>query len=94
MTVTLIWLIAFAVILLLTVKSWGGALGSFFERKMPPLLTSGGDDRWVWCPAIAVLGATTVVRPVDMVFTVLLLLLLVWLGKSLVSWVMDRVKLH
>jgi len=94
MTVTLIWLIAFAVILLLTVKSWSGALGTFFERKMPSLLLSGGDDRWVWCPAIAVLGATTVVRPVDMVFTVLLLALIVWLGKSLISWAMNRVKLH
>ncbi|MAX32789.1 hypothetical protein SAMN05216571_10878 [Onishia taeanensis] len=94
MTVTLIWLIAFAVILLLTVKSWSGVLGTFFERKMPSLLTSGGDDRWVWCPAIAVLGATTVVRPVDMVFTVLLLALIVWLAKSLIGWAMNRVKLH
>ena len=94
MTVTLIWLIACAVILLLTVKSWDGPLGHFFERKMPSLLVSGGDDRWVWCPAIAVLGATTLVRPVDMVFTVLLLALIVWLGKSLICWALDRVKLH
>ncbi|WP_168014882.1 hypothetical protein [Halomonas salinarum] len=94
MTVTLIWLIAFAVILLLTVRSWSGGLGTFFEQKMPSLLVSGGDDRWVWCPAIAVLGATALVRPVDMLFTVILLALIVWLGKSLVGWVMNRVKMH
>ncbi|GGY05322.1 hypothetical protein GCM10007160_36110 [Litchfieldella qijiaojingensis] len=86
MTVTLIWLIAFAVILYLTLKGWNGALGTFFERKMPELLKSKGDERWIWCPAIAVLGATYIVRPVDMLMTLIVVGLVVWLGKKILGW--------
>ncbi|MFC3282424.1 hypothetical protein [Litchfieldella rifensis] len=94
MTVTLIWLIAFAVILTLTYKGWDGPLGTFFDRKMPALLRSTGDDRWVWCPAIAVVGATFIVRPVDMLLTLLVLALLIWLCVKLIGWVMKKVKMH
>lgn len=94
MLVTLIWLIAFGVILLLTLKSWDGALGDAFASKMPAVLTSDGDDRWVWCPAIAVLGATMLVRPIDMLFTLLVLALVGWLGKTLVCWAMSKAKQH
>lgn len=85
MTETLIWLIAFAVILVLTVKSWDGALGRFFATRVPRPLQSTRDDRWIWCPAIAVLGATAIVRPVDMLLTLLLLALLIWGIKKLVG---------
>lgn len=85
MTETLIWLIAFAVILVLTVKSWDGALGRFFATRLPRPMQTNRDDRWVWCPAIAVLGATAIVRPVDMLLTLILLALIGWVIKKLVG---------
>lgn len=94
MTVTLIWLIAFAIILFLALKSWDGSLGRFFERNVPELLKGNKDDRWVWCPALAVLGATFIVRPVSMLLTLLLLALIVWLGAKLARWGMAKAKSH
>nr|WP_297460188.1 hypothetical protein [uncultured Halomonas sp.] len=92
MTVTLIWLIVFAVILFFTLKSWEGALGRFFDRKIPAALRSHDDDRWVWCVAMAVLGATLIVNPVSMLLTLLILALIVWVAKKLVGWGMSKAK--
>lgn len=92
MTVTLIWLIVFAVILFLALKSWDGSLGHFVERKVPATLRGSGDDRWVWCVALAVLGATFIVNPVSMLLTLLILGLIVWGAKKLVCWGMSKAK--
>lgn len=91
-TLTLIWLIVFAVILFLALKSWDGSLGRFFDRKIPVALRSKGDDRWVWCLALAVLGATAIVNPVSMLLTVLLLALIVWIVKKLIGWGMSKAR--
>lgn len=94
MTLTLIWLIAFAVILFLSLRGWNGALGRFFERRVPAILKGNEDDRWIWCVALAVLGATFVVKPVSMLLTLLLLALFVWVGVKLTRWSMAKVKSH
>ncbi|MGC3873998.1 hypothetical protein ACPF7Z_12090 [Halomonas sp. GXIMD04776] len=86
MTVTLIWLIVFALILTLTLRGWDGGLGNFFERKMPAAFKSSRDDRWIWGIALAVLGATFVVKPISMLMTLLLLALIVWGITKLVRW--------
>ncbi|MFD2190494.1 hypothetical protein [Pistricoccus aurantiacus] len=91
---TLIWLIAFGVILFLTLRSWEGSLGHFFEKKMPAILVSGGDDRWVWCPAIAILLATFIVKPVDMLFTLIVLAIVAWVAKLIIGWALSKAKLH
>ncbi|KXS38392.1 hypothetical protein [Modicisalibacter sp. 'Wilcox'] len=93
MTVTVIWLIAFAVILFLTWKGWEGGFGQFVERRIPRVLRSQ-DDRWVWCTAAAVVGATCIVKPVSMLLTVLLLLLAGWVMAKLVCWGMSKARLH
>ncbi|GAA0568403.1 hypothetical protein ACFQH5_16240 [Halomonas salifodinae] len=94
MTLTLIWLISFALILLLSLKRWEHGLGRFFEQKMPEVLRTGTDERWVWSPALAVLGATFIVRPVDMLLVLIVIGLVVWLGGKLVCWAMSKAKLH
>ncbi|MEC9483836.1 MAG: hypothetical protein UMU75_11060 [Halomonas sp.] len=91
---TLIWLIAFGIILFLCLKSWNGSLGSFFARNLPDTFKSSEEDRWIWCVALAVLGATAIVNPVAMLLTVLLLALILWIVVKLVRWGMGRVKLH
>ncbi|MFC3391846.1 hypothetical protein [Aidingimonas halophila] len=94
MTVTLIWLLAFAVFLYSCLRSWDGSLGRFFENKLPRQLLSGRDDRWIWSPALAVLGATFIVRPVEMLMTLIVLGLLFLLGKRVICLAMNKVKLH
>ncbi|WP_148254385.1 hypothetical protein [Aidingimonas lacisalsi] len=94
MTVTLIWLVAFGVILYLCLRSWAGTLEPFLDGKLPRQLQSDRDDRWIWSPAIAVLGATFIVRPIEMLMTLIVLALVLWLGKWLVCLGMSRVKLH
>lgn len=90
MVVTLIWLVAFAVILFFALQSWNGALGDVFARRMPDMLKSGEGDRWLWCVALAVIGATFIVNPVSMLLTLLILCLLIWLGIKLARWGMSR----
>ncbi|GAB2794912.1 hypothetical protein GCM10027040_21580 [Halomonas shantousis] len=96
MTVTLIWLIAFALILFLALRAWEGPLGGFISRNVPAILRPrhGTDDRWVWCGALAILGATFIVEPVSMLLTLILLAVVVWVGVRLVRWAMSRVKMH
>lgn len=92
MILTLIWLVAFVVILFLALQSWEGALGNFIARNIPDMLKSDDNDRWVWCVALAIIGATFIVNPVSMLLTLLLLALLVWLGSKLIRWGMSKAK--
>lgn len=94
MTVTLIWLIAFGVILFLCLRGWDGALGSFIERRMPNTYKGAQDDRWIWCIALAIVGATFIVNPVSMLLTLLLLALIVWIIAKLMRWGMSKAKMH
>ncbi|MCT8467756.1 hypothetical protein KZO85_04100 [Chromohalobacter canadensis] len=94
MTVTLIWLIAFAVILFLALRAWDGSLGKVVKRRIPAALQLDGDDRWVWSIALAVLGATFIVNPISMLLTLIILALIYWVAKRVGCWLMRRVKLH
>lgn len=89
MTVALIWLIGFAAILLLCLRGWESTLNPFLSRSLPEVLRSH-DDRWVWCPALAVLGATFLVRPVDMMLTLLSIAVIAWIAKQLLCWAMKN----
>ena len=94
MTVTLIWLIAFGVILFLSLKSWNGALGSAFERRLPNTSKESKEDRWIWSVGLAVLGATFIVNPVSMLLTLLLLGLIAWVVTKLARWGLGKAKSH
>ena len=94
MTETLIWLIVFAVILIMSLKSWGGGLGEFFRRTMPSTYARGHDDRWIWCIALAVVGATFIVNPISMLMTLLLLSLIIWAAMKIVRWGLSKAKTY
>ncbi|SHF02037.1 hypothetical protein SAMN02745148_01625 [Modicisalibacter ilicicola DSM 19980] len=94
MTETLIWLVVFAVILIMTLRSWNGGLGRFFERRTPQAFRGGRDDRWIWCIALAVLGATFIVKPISMLMTLLLLALIIWIGFKVVRWGLSKTKTY
>jgi len=89
----LIWLIAFAVILTLMIKGWESSTGPALDRVLPAVLRSEG-DRWIWCPALAVLVATFFVSPIDMLMTLLVIGLLALIGSKLGCWVMGKVNQH
>lgn len=92
MTEILIWLVSFAVILYFTLNRWEAQLSPFLSRYLPAVLRSDSDDRWVWCPALAVLGATALVRPVDMLLTLLCIGIAAWIAKRLICWAMRKAK--
>lgn len=91
MTVILIWLIAFAVLLLLFLKRWDVSVSGILDALLPAVLRSE-DDRWIWSPALAVLGATFIVRPVDMLFTLIVMGLLALIGIKLAGWIVSKVQ--
>ncbi|MGM0535594.1 MAG: hypothetical protein ACQEUN_09165 [Pseudomonadota bacterium] len=93
MTLTLIWLIAFAVLLYLFLKRWEASVSGILDALLPGVLRSE-DDRWIWCPAMAVLGATFIVRPVDMLMTLIVIGLVTLIGAKLAGWAMNKVDLH
>ncbi|MFG6175730.1 hypothetical protein ACGTN6_00640 [Halomonas sp. THAF12] len=93
MTVTVIWLIAFAVILYLCLNRWEASVSGALDKMLPAVLRSE-DDRWVWCPAIAVLIATAIVRPVDLLLTLIIIGLIALIGGKLVCWAMNKARFH
>ncbi|WP_136247743.1 hypothetical protein [Halomonas borealis] len=93
MTVTVVWLIAFAVLLFLCLSRWEASVSAGLDKLLPSVLRSE-DDRWVWSPAIAVLGATAIVRPVDLLLTLILIALIAFVGGKLVCWGMRKARFH
>ncbi|MEQ6916695.1 hypothetical protein [Halomonas aquatica] len=93
MTPILIWLIAFALLLFLFLKRWDASVSHFLDKLLPAVLRSE-DDRWVWSPALAVLIATFIVQPVDLLFTLIIIGLLTLIGTKLAGWAMNKVDMH
>ncbi|TLF51879.1 hypothetical protein FEI13_06475 [Halomonas urmiana] len=91
MTPILIWLIAFAVVLTLLLKRWDASINRGLDGLLPAVLRSE-DDRWVWCPALAVLVATAVVQPVDLLLTLIIIGVLALIGTKLAGWVVNKVQ--
>ena len=93
MTPILIWLIAFAVLLFLFLKRWDASVSGALDKLLPAVLRSE-DDRWIWSPALAVLIATFMVQPVDLLFTLIIIGLLALIGVKLAGWLMNKVDMH
>ncbi|GHE20047.1 hypothetical protein [Halomonas urumqiensis] len=72
MTEIVIWLIAFAAIIAVTMRRWA-AVSPGLDRMLPAVMKTHGDNAVVWSLALAVLGATTLVRPVDVLLTVIVI---------------------
>ncbi|PMR75482.1 hypothetical protein [Billgrantia endophytica] len=89
-----IWLIAFALILFYCIKYWESSVSTGLSKVIPSILKSDDENRWVWGLALAVLGATTLVRPVDMLLTAIVIAIVVLVGKKIACWAMDRAKFH
>ncbi|RBI66521.1 hypothetical protein DQ400_14185 [Vreelandella sulfidaeris] len=86
MTVLIIWLIAFCLIAYFVYQRWNSGVSQGLDKLLPSFLKSHGNNRYLWVITLAVLGATTLVQPVDMLLVVLLLGLIGWGVMALVSW--------
>jgi preprotein translocase subunit SecG len=73
MTVLIIWFIAFFLIAYFANKRWDSGVSQGLDKMLPGVLKSHGENRYLWVAALSVLGATTLVRPVDILLVVILL---------------------
>lgn len=90
MTIPLIWLIAFVVIFYLTYTRWHKGMSQGVDKLLPGILKSNGENRLLWCGVLAVLGATTLVNPVEMLLVAILLGIIGLVVVKLVGWAGDR----
>lgn len=86
MTILLIWLIAFCLIAYFANQRWDSGVSQGLDKVLPSFLKTYGDNRYLWVITLAVLGATTLVQPVEMLLVVILLCLIGWGVMALVSW--------
>lgn len=91
MTEIVLWLIAFALILYYSIKMWETKVSAGLNKVMPRVIKSGDENRWVWSLALATLGATTLVRPIDILLTVILLVIAGLIAWKVTSWAMSNV---
>ncbi|WP_376717471.1 DUF3566 domain-containing protein [Halomonas piscis] len=73
MTIFVIWVIAFALIFYFANKRWNDGVSQGIDKMLTAMLKSHGKNRYIWVTAIAVLGATALVRPIDVLLVVILL---------------------
>ncbi len=88
-----IWLIAFTAILVLSFKRWE-SVSPALDKALPEAMKSRGDNAAVWSLALAILGATTLVRPVEILLTVILIGLVGLIGAKVAGWASSKVDHH
>ena len=86
MTIFFIWLIAFVLIAYFANQKWSNGLSQGLRPSLPGVMKSHGDNRYLWVTTLAVLGATTLVRPVDILLVTILLALVGWVIVKLAGW--------
>lgn len=86
MTTFLIWLIAFGVIAYFVNQKWHSGVSRGLDRMLPSVMKSHGSNRYLWVGTLAVLGATTLVRPVEVLLVAILLVIIGLVVMKLAEW--------
>lgn len=86
MTILLLWIIAFVLIAYFANKRWNSGVSQGLDKMLPGVLKSHGENRYLWVGALAVLGATTLVRPVDVLLVAILLAVIGLVIAKLAGW--------
>ena len=89
MTVLLIWLIALVLIAYFVNNRWE-TVSAKLDKMLPAALKTHGDNRWLWVAALAILGATTLVRPVDILLVGILLGIIGVVVFKLIDWASSK----
>lgn len=90
MTVFVLWVIAFVLIAYFANKRWDNGVSQGLDKMLPDVLKTHGDNRHLWIGALAILGATTLVRPVDILLVVVLLAIIGLVVMKLASWASSK----
>lgn len=91
MTIFVIWVIAFALIFYFANKRWNDGVSQGVDKMLTVMLKSHGNNRYIWVAAIAVLGATALVRPVEVLLVVILLAIIALVVAKVASMVSSKV---
>lgn len=94
MTEIVIWLLAFVLILFFSLKGWETSVSAGLDKVLPRAIKHDDDNRVVWSLALAILGATALVRPVDILLIAILLGILAVIARKLSAWAMDKANFH
>lgn len=89
MTIFIIWLIALVLIGYFVNQRWQ-TVSAGLDKMLPRALKTQGDNRWLWVGALAVLGATTLVRPVDILLVAILLGIICGVVYKLIGWASSK----
>jgi phosphoglycerol transferase MdoB-like AlkP superfamily enzyme len=90
MTIFFIWVITFVLIAYFANKRWDSGVSQGLDKMLPEVLKTNGDNRHLWVLALAILGATTMVRPVDILLVVILLAIIGLVIAKLASWASSK----
>ncbi|MGM0826112.1 MAG: hypothetical protein ACQEUY_15535 [Pseudomonadota bacterium] len=89
MTLLLIWLIALVLIGYFANSRWE-TVSAGLDKMLPDVMKTHGDNRWLWVSALAILGATTLVRPVDILLVGILLGIIGLVVYKLINWASSK----
>ncbi|MCP1313605.1 MULTISPECIES: hypothetical protein [unclassified Halomonas] len=86
MTILFIWLIAFVLIAYFANQRWHTGVSRGLDKCLPGVMKSHGENRYLWVGALAVLGATALVNPVEILLVALLIGLIALVVMKLADW--------
>ncbi|MDR5876457.1 hypothetical protein LPL18_005450 [Halomonas sp. CUBES01] len=89
MTLIVIWLIALVLIGYLVNSRWD-TVSAGLDKMLPDVMKTHGDNRWLWVSALAVLGATTLIRPVDILLVGILIGIIGLVVYKLINWASSK----
>lgn len=92
MTIAIIWLVAFVFFLYLFLKRWDVSVSGMLDKMLPAAMRSD-DDRYVLAPALAVVLATAIVSPIEMLLVFILLGIIALVVMKLSKWAMNKADL-
>ena len=67
-------------------KRWENGVSQGLDKMLPSVLKTHGGNRYLWVVALAVLGATTLIRPVDVLLVAILLAVIALVVMKLANW--------
>ncbi|MFG6667913.1 hypothetical protein ACGK9R_12455 [Halomonas sp. HNIBRBA4712] len=85
-TILVLWIIAFVLIAYFAYKRWDSGVSEGLDKVLPAALKSRGESRYVWILALAVLGATALVNPVEILLVAILLAIIGLVVAKLANW--------
>ena len=89
MTLIVIWLIALVLIGYLVNSRWN-TVSAGLDKMLPDVMKTHGDNRWLWVAALAILGATTLIRPVDILLVGILIGIIGLVVYKLINWASSK----